>query len=100
MYSISLSIYAEKDIQKATKWYHKQLFGLDFKFYDDLNKSLKEIQKNPLINNYYRYHKTTRKKNLSVFPYKILYIVSNFNIYVVAIMHHKRSIRYVRRRLK
>jgi plasmid stabilization system protein ParE len=100
MYTILLSFNAEEDIQKATKWYYKQLVGLDFKFYDDLNKSLKHIQKNPLQNNFYRYHKTVRKKNLFVFPYKILYMIDSNTVKIVAVIHHKRSIRYIRRRLK
>ena len=100
MYPVNISKQAESDADEAAAWYDEQLEGLSKKFYDDLHQAIRKIQQYPALNPFYKNSKLIRKKNLHRFPYKIFYIFNKNEIFVLAIIHHKRSAKHIKRRLK
>jgi len=83
VFPVNFAQLAETDADAAASWYDNRA-----------------IQKNPLTPARYKNGSKVRKKSLDVFPYKIFYIFSNKEIFVLAINHHKRSAKYIGRRLK
>lgn len=48
MYILEINQKAESEIDKIGHWYDKRVPGLSFRFYDDLDKSIKSISTHPL----------------------------------------------------
>ena len=99
MYSLEINQKAESEIDKIGRWYDKRVPGLSFRFYDDLDKCIKNISTRPFAFSYYDVKRKIRKCSLSSFPYKIYYHVSENTIYLLAVIHSKRSSGYTRRHL-
>ena len=100
MYLIKFSTDAETDADEAGEWYDEKSAELSIKFYEDVNKAILTIQKSPKLYPLHRHYKSIRRKNLSVFPYKIFYPVIDKTVFIKAILHHKRSTKFIKIRLK
>ena len=100
MFPVNFARLAEVDADEAASWYDGRANGLGLRFIEDLHQAIRSIQKNPLLPALYKKGSKVRKKNLGVFPYKIFYLFFNKEIFIIAIIHHKRSAKYIGRRLK
>ena len=100
MFLVNLSRLAEMDADEAASWYDGRVNGLGLRFIEDLHQAIRSIQKNSLLPALYKKGSKVRKKSLGVFPYKIFYLFVKKEIFVIAIIHHKRSSKYMGRRLK
>jgi hypothetical protein len=100
MYIVEFSEEAGIDADEAGKYYDSQSPFLGLKFIDDIYEASLSIQKNPTAFHYYGNYKTIRRCNLPSFPYSIYYSVTGFKVLFLAIIHQRRSNRYVNRRLK
>ena len=100
MFAVNFARLAEEDADEAAAWYDNRANGLGLRFIEDLHQAIRGVQKNPLISALYKKGSKVRKKSLGVFPYKVFYIFSNSEIFVIAIIHHKRSAKFISHRLK
>lgn len=89
---------AEIDLEEAVLWYEAELSGLGNRFYDSFENALDRIAKNP--NAFIEISPEIRRIIIKQFPYKIFYTVFGNKIFVIGIMHAKRSKRFVKNRLK
>jgi hypothetical protein len=61
MYAIEINYKAEAEIDSIAKWYDKKVPGLSFRFYDDLDATIKSISQYPSAYSYYNVQKKIRK---------------------------------------
>jgi len=87
------------DIDEAVGWYESELKGLGNRFLQKLDEAFNKLQKNP--QHYSKIYDPVRRILLRKFPYKILYLVADDgSVVVLAVLHVKRSKRYIKKRLK
>lgn len=89
IYSISISLRAQKEIAEAFLWYEKQRSGLGKQLILLLEGKFEVLQQNP--NQYPIVYKTIRRSLIKKFPYSIFYIVDNSTIEILAFFHMKRK---------
>jgi len=80
---------AEEDLKKAFSWYEDKRKGLGHDFLLQISAGLGFIKRNPEI--FRPEYKGTRKHIIKRFPYKIIYLVEEEKIIVIAVIHGKRS---------
>ncbi|HXB42248.1 MAG TPA: type II toxin-antitoxin system RelE/ParE family toxin [Bacteroidia bacterium] len=97
-FEIVFSSGAEKDFEEAADYYKQIRQGLNDDFVLCLETELEIIKRLPQI--YGKAIGEARKTVLHRFPYKVYYIVRENVIIVVAIIHHKRSNRIIKQKLK
>jgi hypothetical protein len=85
-YLLELTHEAKLDIEETWCWYENQKFGLGEEFLISLEAALNHIQRNPLTNQVQ--HDEVRIGLLRRFPFRVVYIVENYRIGVVAIHDH------------
>ena len=100
MYVLEIDKKAEADIDKAAAWYDKRVPGVSFKFYDDIDDCLRVILKYPKAFGYYNVKKQIRKCRLNTFKFHIFYHVYDNIVHVFAVLHERRSKKYIKRRLR
>jgi plasmid stabilization system protein ParE len=100
MYFVEFSDEAENDSDEVSEYYDRQSPNLGLRFIEDVYKTAISIQNNPSSFHYYGRHKNIRRCNLSAFPYSIYYSVDEHKVILLAIIHQRRSNKYVTRRLK
>ncbi|MEO7960071.1 MAG: type II toxin-antitoxin system RelE/ParE family toxin [Ginsengibacter sp.] len=96
-YALLVSERANEDAIVIFDWYERKLNGLGDTFINEL-----EIAKNDLLNNplsYAKWNKGIRRMVMRKFPYKLFYKVYDYRIVILAIIHARRSNRYIKRRL-
>jgi len=85
---------AERELVAAVDYYNAERAGLGIEFAREIRLTLKRIQAHPyawsIIDHDIRRCPTDR------FPYSVLYTVTQDEILVVALMHHKRHPDYWR----
>lgn len=96
-YTLLVSESANQDAIVIFDWYEEKLNGLGNRFINEL-----EIAKNDLLNNplaYAKWNKSIRRMVMRKFPYKLFYKMYDDRIVILAIIHARRSNRYLKRRL-
>ncbi len=88
---------AEDDLKEAYSWYEDKRIGLGYDFLLQVDAGLNFIARNPNIHPIE--YKETRKHLVKRFPYKIIYLVENKRIIVLAVIHSKRSPVLIKRRI-
>jgi len=96
-YSLLVSEMAYEDAIVIFDWYECKLTGLGDRFINEL-----EVAKNDLLNNplaFAKWNKGIRRMVMRKFPYKLFYKIYDDQIVILAIIHARRSNRYLKRRL-
>ena len=87
---------AEDDLKEAYSWYEDKRIGLGYDFLLQVDAGLNFIARNPNIHPIE--YKGTRKHLVKRFPYKIIYLVQNEQIIVLAVIHGRRSPALIKKR--
>jgi plasmid stabilization system protein ParE len=95
-YSLIIRAEAEDDLKEAYSWYEDKRQGLGHDFLLQVDAGLNFIARNPAIHP--TEYKGTRKHLLKRFPYKIIYLVENERIIVLAVIHGRRSPALIKKR--
>jgi len=88
-YKLELKEEAKHDILSANFWYTQQVPGLNLKFIQQVEYTLKVVLKNPKT--YKRIYKQFRQAALHKFPYVIIYEHQADDIIVYAVFHSSRN---------
>ena len=88
-YRIIIRPEAEDDLKTVFLWYEDKRKGLGYDFLLQVDAGLKFIERNPKIHAIE--YKGTRKHLIKRFPYKIIYLMEEEKIIVMAVIHGKRS---------
>lgn len=86
-WSLSLSSRAEKEIGQAWEWYEDRQYGLGGRFVKEIAELLRRIEQNPT--RYPLRYKSYRETSVPVFPYLIIYRISEKKktIRIVSVFH-------------
>jgi len=91
---------AESDVLHAAEWYESRLDGLGADFLDQVNRLLDSIRRNPRQFKV-RYEKHSLRWGLvSRFPYKVVYLLKEDTIHVIAVIHAARHHSVWRKRVE
>ena len=96
-YSVSFSPEARSETMKAYLWYQVEQPGLEKNFQEHLRIKIELIKQNPKSSSFV--YKNVRSSRMKVFPYNIIYRISNLNIQVIAVFHHSRNPKEWKRRI-
>jgi plasmid stabilization system protein ParE len=88
---------AEDDLKDAFSWYEDKRTGLGYDFLLQVDAGINFIVRNPEI--YPIEYKSTRKHLIKRFPFKIIYLVEDEKIIVLAVIHGKRRPDLTRKRI-
>ncbi len=97
-YKVIIRPEAEDDLKEAFLWYEDKRRGLGYDFLLQVDAGLRFIERNPEIHPVE--YKGTRKHIIKRFPYKIIYLVEEAKIIVLAMFHGKRSPALMKERTK
>jgi len=86
------------DVDEAVDYYENKVGGLGKRFYNNFLSSVGTIHDKPFIHSYIK--DPVRRCRIDAFPYKIFYLVSDENIFIIGVTHAKRSNAFVKKRLK
>ncbi len=89
VYDLIVSPEAEADLSGSFLWYEEKRKGLGFDFLLQVDAGLRFLSRNPKANEI-RY-KTVRVQLIKRFPFKIIYVVKEQSVIVLAILHEKRG---------
>ncbi|WP_371805113.1 type II toxin-antitoxin system RelE/ParE family toxin [Candidatus Lokiarchaeum ossiferum] len=89
---------AKKDLENGIIYYDSQVFGLGYNFLEEVEHLIKNIQKFPKCGKILR--NNVRQIVLQRFPYMILYIFKENQIYIVAVAHQNQKPYYWKSRVK
>lgn len=95
-YSVIIRPEAETDLTAAFSWYEDKRQGLGYDFLLQVEAGLKYIERMPEAHQ--AGYKGTRKHLIKRFPYKIIYIINDNTLIVLAVLHGKRSEEFLKRR--
>ncbi len=87
-YSIIFRPEAEEELKEAFFWYEDKRAGLGDDFLSHVDEGLRFIGRNPEIHPIE--YRESRKHLIKRFPYKIIYLVEEEKIVILAIFHEKR----------
>ena len=87
---------AEADLTEAFRWYEARRPGLGAELIDEAGLAFSRIAENPLRPR--ALHRDTRRVHLRRFPYVVLYIARGDHVFVLAVLHERRSPRLYRAR--
>jgi len=96
-YSIVVSEMAYEDAIVIFDWYEDKLPGLGDRFINELGIAKNDLLNNPLA--FAKWNKSIRRMVMRKFPYKLFYKVYDSEIVILAIIHARRSNRFLKRRL-
>ncbi len=96
-YTVSFSSEATGETIKAYLWYKQEKPGLEKEFRETLRTKIDAIKKNPKSSSFI--YKNVRTSRMKIFPYNIIYRISNLNIQVIAVFHHSRNPREWKKRI-
>jgi hypothetical protein len=88
---------AEEELNNAIDFYESKELGLGIDFAIDIKKAIVRIEKYPMA--WTIFEGEIRRSLLSRFPYGILYVVKESEIYILAIMHLRRNPEYWKSRV-
>jgi toxin ParE1/3/4 len=87
---------AREDIRAITQWYRNELEGLEGRFLNNLEAAISLLQGNPKL--YPVSFGSIRSALMRRFPYRIYYFLEADVIFVLGVIHTKRSPKLIRRR--
>lgn len=93
---------ARDELQDAANWYDDEQPGLGDDFYDAIDEALQSILDWPLSAPVFPGWDDTpevRTMAVHVFPYRVMYYVTDTSIVVLAYAHHRRKPGYWQHRL-
>ena len=96
-YKIVIRPEAEVDLADAFSWYESSRIGLGNDFLLQIDAGINFILRNPDAHPIV--YNDTRQHIIKRFPYKIIYIVKNELILVLAILHNRRNFNLIKKRL-
>lgn len=96
-YKVIIRPESENDLKEAFSWYEDKRLGLGYDFLLQVDVGLRFIERNPEIHPIE--YKGIRKHIIKRFPYKIIYLVEEENIIVLAVIHGKRSPDLIKERI-
>jgi plasmid stabilization system protein ParE len=96
-YRILVRGQAKRDLQRAARYYEKQLAGLGRDFVAEIDRLLEWIGENPLLCQ--TVHQEVRRAIAHRFPYGLFYKIEGEVIVVIAIVHLRRDPTSWQRRL-
>lgn len=88
-YRVVIRSDAENDLKQAFSWYEEKRQGLGYDFLLQIDAGLRFIERNPKVCPVE--YKGTRKFLIKRFPYKIIHLVEEEKITVLAVIHSKRN---------
>jgi len=88
-YRVIIRPEAENDLKEAFSWYENRRQGLGYDFLLQVDAGLKFLEKNPKI--FPPEYEGARKYIIKRFPYKIIYLLEEERIIVLAVIHGKKS---------
>lgn len=89
---------AGEELEIGIRYYNLQVLGLGFDFLEEVEHSIEIIQKFPKCGKILRNH--VRQIILQRFPYMILYLIKENQIYVVGVAHQRQKPYYWKSRMK
>ncbi|MDD7984260.1 type II toxin-antitoxin system RelE/ParE family toxin [Lentisphaera marina] len=98
MISIKFLPQAIEELDNSIQYYEELYKSLGLDFHKEVKKTIKIIALNPTI--WKLYEDGTRRISTSRFPFKVVYLIENDALWIVAIAHHKRFPEYWSNRLK
>lgn len=96
-YKVIIRPEAENDLKRAFSWYEDRRLGLGYDFLLQVDAGMRFIERNPEVHPVE--YKGTRKHLTKRFPYKIIYLVEEEKIIVLAVFHGKRSPDLLKKRM-
>ena len=96
-YSLLVSETAYEDAAVIFDWYETKLAGLGDRFINELEVAKADLLNNPLA--FAKWNKSIRRMVMRKFPYKLFYKIYEDEILILAIIHARRSNRYLKRKL-
>jgi toxin ParE1/3/4 len=96
-YTVSFSSEATDETYKAYLWYKQEKPGLEKEFRENLRIKIDALKENPKSSTFI--YKSVRTSRMKIFPYNIIYRISNLNIQVIAVFHHSRNPREWKKRI-
>lgn len=100
MYSVEFSEDAELDADEIGEYLDNQSSNLGYRFIEDVHAGALAISKNPTAFHLYKNYETIRRFNLTKFSYAIYFSIADNRVLILAIIHTRRSVSFVKRRLK
>ena len=96
-YKVIVRPEAEDDLKEAFYWYEDKRTGLGYDFLLQVDAGINFIYRNPEI--HLIEYKGTRKHLIKRFPYKIIYLVEEEKIIILAVLHGKRRPDLIKKRI-
>ena len=95
-YTVIVRPEAEDDLKEAFSWYEDKRKGLGYDFLLQVDAGINYIYSNPGVHPIE--YKGTRKHLIKRFPYKIIYLVEEEDIIIIAVIHGKRRPDLIKKR--
>ncbi|MBI4822998.1 MAG: type II toxin-antitoxin system RelE/ParE family toxin [Nitrospirae bacterium] len=96
-YKVIVRPEAEDDLKEAFFWYENKRTGLGHDFLLQVDAGINFINRNPEIHPIE--YKGTRKHVIKRFPYKIIYLIEEEKIIILAVIHGKRNPDLIKNRI-
>jgi plasmid stabilization system protein ParE len=96
-YTVIVNPEAEEDLKEAFSWYEDNRRGLGFDFLLQVDAGINFIKRNPEIHPIE--YRGTRKHLIKRFPYKIIYLIEEEKIIILAVLHGKRKPDLIKKRI-
>ncbi len=97
-YPVIIRPEAEVDLAETFSWYEDKRQGLGFDFLLQVEAGLKVLERTPVIHP--KGYRGTRKHFIRRFPYKIIYLVEQETVIIIAVLHTRRAPELVKKRLR
>lgn len=89
---------AEADLDEAFRWYEARREGLGEEFLEEVDRAFARVAEQPL--RYAPVHRDARRAPLRRFPYAAFYVARGERLFVLAVLHQRRSPRLARSRVR
>lgn len=96
MVSVKFHKLASIDLFNTIEYYDSINSSISYQFMLEFEYYLEDIKNNPL--KYSIYDGEIRKCIFKKFPFNILFIKREYGIYIIGIIHHKRSLKILKKR--
>ncbi|MCR4320386.1 MAG: type II toxin-antitoxin system RelE/ParE family toxin [Candidatus Brocadiaceae bacterium] len=96
-YKVIVMPEAEDDLKEAFSWYEDNRTGLGHDFLLQVDAGINFIKRNPDVHPIE--YKGTKKHLIKRFPYKIIYLVEEEKIVILAVIHGKRNPVLIKKRI-
>lgn len=96
-FEIIIKPLARIDLDEAILWYENKLNGLGERFYQAFLTASETIRKSPEA--FMEISPDIRRIIIKKFPYKVFYTIAENKVFIIGIMHAKRSAGFITSRL-